>query len=214
MGIILMDAKQIAVLIALLGAATILFNTQATSSLSEFDAWKAKYGMGYSSQFENAYRERIFLENLAAINAHNARNGETYSKGINQFTGLTQEEFEQTYLGLIAPSDYQNIESNEGFTMPNDDIDWAAKGSVTGVKNQGQCGSCWAFSTTGGLEGLWKEEHADKPVASLSESELVDCSSSYGNQACKATSTSRFYKIAGYVEVKNCDTLAKSLAVR
>jgi len=244
--IILMDAKQIAVLIALLGAATILFNTQATSSLSEFDAWKAKYGVSYSSQFENAYRERIFLENLAAINAHNARNGETYSKGINQFTGLTQEEFEQTYLGFIAPSDYQNIESNEGFTMPNDDIDWAAKGSVTGVKNQGQCGSCWAFSTTGGLEGLWKEEHADKPVASLSESELVDCSSSYGNQACngglmtnafkyvmaksittedeypykpvkqtcKATSTSRFYKIAGYVEVKNCDTLAKSLAVR
>merc|ERR1712048_959492 len=80
--------------------------------------------------------------------------------------------------------------------------------------NQGQCGSCWAFSTTGGLEGLWKEEHADKPVASLSESELVDCSSSYGKQTCKATSTSRFYKIAGYVEVKNCDTLAKSLAVR
>merc|ERR1712176_733492 len=188
MGIILMDAKQIAVLIALLGAATILFNTQATSSLSEFDAWKAKYGVSYSSQFENAYK---------------ARNGETYSKGINQFTGLTQEEFEQTYLGFIAPSDYQNIESNEGFTMPNDDIDWAAKGSVTGVKNQGQCGSCWAFSATGGLEGLWKEEHADKPVASLSESELVDCSSSYGNQACNGGLMTNAFK---YVMAKSITT--------
>lgn len=123
--------------------------------------------------------------------------------GINQFSDLTQEEFQQTYLGFIAPSDYQNIESNEGFTMPNDDIDWMSKGSVTGVKNQGQCGSCWAFSTTGGLEGLWKEEHPDSTVASLSESELVDCSGSYGNQACNGGLMTNAFK---YVMAKSITT--------
>ena len=101
-----MNGKQLAVILAFIGAAAVLLGHQQTPAVSEFEAWKAKHSITYSSQFENAYRERVFLENLAKVNAHNAKNDQTYEMGLNQFSAMTQEEFAETYLTLMTPKEF------------------------------------------------------------------------------------------------------------
>ena len=237
-----MNGKQLAVLIAFIGAAALILSQNQGSKISQFDSWKAKHGINYASQFENAYRERVFLENLAKIEAHNAQKDKTYEQGLNQFSAMTQEEFAQTYLTLMVPEELKNIEAHEEHYTPSNDVDWVAAGAVTGVKNQGQCGSCWAFSTTGGLEGLSKLAYED--LQSFSESQLVDCSGSYGNHGCngglmdnafkfvkakgivhedeypyvakqnKCKIATGPFKISGYTDVKSCTALSNAITGR
>lgn len=77
----------------MLGALSVLYNQQTKTepTLTQFQTWKSKFSMKFDSMFEEAYRERVFLENVEKINAHNANKHKTYEMGINQFTGLTQE---------------------------------------------------------------------------------------------------------------------------
>ena len=178
-----MNAKTLALLLAIMGAVSVFYNqTQTESVLTEFQSWKAKFSMKFETMFEESYRERIFLENLAQIKAHNSNEFRTYDMGINQFSALTQEEFVQQYLGTVVPVEKMNLESVD--EVVGADVDWTTQGAVTPVKNQGQCGSCWAFSATGGLEGLSKLSSPNGDLQSFSEQQLVDCSGSYGNQAC------------------------------
>jgi C1A family cysteine protease len=235
-----MNGKQLAVLLAVVGAAAVLLNVHTSSTASDFESWKGKHGIKYASEFENAYRERIFLENLAKINTHNSNEFRTYTMGLNQFSGMTTEEFAQTYLGTIVAESSNNIESVDDAQVG--DVDWVGQGAVTGVKNQGQCGSCWAFSTTGALEGLSKLGFG--ALESFSEQQLVDCSGSYGNQACngglmdnafkfvkdhgivhedeypykavKQTCSKKEgpFKISGFTDIKNCNDLATGVTGR
>jgi C1A family cysteine protease len=203
-----------------------------------FEEFKNTYGLKFDSKFEESYRERVFKENVAKINAHNSRNDATYEMGINQFTHLTQEEFQNTYLGTkVNPI----VGVDESFVSVGD-VDWVGAGAVTPIKNQGQCGSCWAFSATGGLEGLSKLAYAT--LQSFSEQQLVDCSGSYGNQACNGglmdnafkyvkdhgvtsegaypykavkgtcTTNTGAFKISGYTNAAGCTALANAVTGR
>merc|ERR1719436_2244969 len=116
--------------------------------------------------------------NFDAIQEHNKGNY-SWTKGVNQFTDLTEAEFSRIYLGYIhRPREAVAVVE----CGPHADVDWRGKGAMTPIKDQGQCGSCWAFSTTGGVEGV--EFVKSGSVTSLSEQSLVDCSGSYGNQGC------------------------------
>jgi len=102
---------------------------------------------------------------------------------MNQFADLTLNEFRRQYLGFNALNKLgaTKAEHLDESSTPSS-IDWTSKGAVTAVKNQGSCGSCWAFSTTGAIEG--RNYIANGNLVSLSEQELVSCASSYGNQGC------------------------------
>jgi len=118
--------------------------------------------------------------NEASINEHNADKTQTYTKAVNSFADLTQEEFKSIYLGYKS-NKVHNAVADESSSFIGD-VNWVTKGDVQAVKNQGQCGSCWAFSTVASCESL--KAINTGTLGDFSEQQLVDCSGSYGNQGC------------------------------
>lgn len=94
----------------------------------------------------------------------------------------TREEFEKIFLGALPPTEAEAQEQSDDYERPNDSFNWADKGMVSGVKNQGSCGSCWAFSATGTVESFYAISKSQKVL--VSEQQLVDCSRSFGNYGC------------------------------
>jgi len=150
-----------------------------------FEDWKVAHGKSYESELEHTHRFSVFSENYHHIHHKNSLNRNITLK-VNKFADLTNDEFKVQHLSgyfsrprslIMSPSNGLDL----SFLLPTE-VDWVAKGAVTPVKNQGQCGSCWAFSTTGSVEGAWFIKTGK--LVSLSEQQLVDCSGSEGNQGC------------------------------
>jgi cathepsin L len=151
---------------------------------SAFEEWVQKHGKVYD-EHEVLYRFRIFKQNSDFVEGFNSEGGQRFTVGLNKFADLTNTEFLERYTGLIRPlvqvTDPEHVhEFEESQGLPSA-VDWRTKGVVTGVKDQGQCGSCWSFSSTGAVEGAWALNHS---LVSLSEQNLMDCSRSYGNLGC------------------------------
>lgn len=141
---------------------------------NQFFKFIAQYGRTYGTKAEYDFRLQVFTEKLAEIAKHNSENGMTSSVGINKFADWTKDEIKR--LNGLKKMETKPDEREEVFSTENlaDEIDWRSKGGVTPVKDQGQCGSCWSFSTTGSMEGA--HFVATGELVSLSESNLVDCS--------------------------------------
>jgi len=147
----------------------------------EFETFVQTYQKEYKTAEELLSRFAVFKDNMDLINEHNAQ-GLDWELGVNEFADLTLEEFSSTHLGFNGlPRTSGGVDMSGMFTVPAS-VDWSSQGAVTGIKNQGQCGSCWAFSTTGSTEGA--VEIKTGKLTSLSEQQLVDCSTAEGNQGC------------------------------
>ncbi|KAK7092519.1 procathepsin L-like [Littorina saxatilis] len=154
----------------------------------EWATFKSQYSKQYLMA-EEVYRKQVFSQNLDYINIHNAEadNGEhTFWLGVNEYADMPIEEFKRVMLGYRFDATATNTNELYVPQIPDEavpkKVDWREKGYVTPVKNQGQCGSCWAFSTTGSLEG--QHFNKTKKLVSLSEQNLVDCSKKEGNMGC------------------------------
>jgi KDEL-tailed cysteine endopeptidase len=152
-----------------------LFSTAKSSLINQFEDWvhsfKVKFTdeLHFSSVYKNWVENHNFIEKINSLNL-------TYTLGHNQFSGLNEEEFRQ-FLGY---SNNEKVSNDVSYVSQNilsasypESINWVEKGGVTPVKDQGQCGSCWSFSTTGALEGAYFTTYGKLP--SFSEQQLVDC---------------------------------------
>lgn len=140
-----------------------------------FENFINKYKKIYNSDYEKEKRFEIFQTNLKKIKELNANEQGTATYGITKFSDLQEKEFRK-YLGFrpdLAQSDSIPPPAEIPSVSIPKSFDWRHYNIVTEVKNQQQCGSCWAFSTTGNIEGQWALKK--KKLISLSEQELVDC---------------------------------------
>jgi len=139
-----------------------------------------QYGKSYGTVAEFKFRSEVFKKRHAEIEAFNADSNNTHVVGHNEFSTYTFDE-------MKARNGYKHQEQTNIVQLDDSSnaatVDWRSKGAVTPVKNQGQCGSCWAFSTTGSVEAAYFLKHGE--LKSFSEQQLVDCAGgSFHNNGC------------------------------
>jgi len=149
-------------------------------SLSAFHQFMDFHNKSYASKEEYKHRYNVYKENMKKVQFLQETEQGTAVYGATQTADLTEMEFKQQYLGLRV--NWRARKDDPEVHWPAADIpdvelprqhDWREAGAVTEVKNQGQCGSCWAFSVTGNVEGQHAVKHGE--LLDLSEQELVDC---------------------------------------
>ncbi|KAD3068778.1 hypothetical protein E3N88_36658 [Mikania micrantha] len=155
--------------------------------LQRHQQWMAHYRRVYRDDVEKETRFKIFKNNVEFIESFNNVENRPYKLCVNQFADQTNEEFKAARNGYRVPSNldparvtpfrYKNV------TVVPSSMDWRKKGAVTPVKDQGQCGSCWAFSTIAATEGI--AQITTGKLISLSEQELVDCDKTSEDQGCE-----------------------------
>lgn len=175
-------------LVCLTGSCSIHADAVEQSVRAEFFAWSKQHSKTYQTEDETKMRLGIWKTNNAFIEAHNSQQPPpSYSMGHNHFSDLTPDEYQEinklgSYSpGLMTPSRSRSNDSITTATLRKnrrmvdlpESVDWVEKGAIVPVKNQGMCGSCWAFSAIVAIEGAHYLDTGN--LTSLSEQELVDC---------------------------------------
>jgi cathepsin L len=180
-----MSRLAVLVVVALVAACSATaFSEQQYQFL--FGKWMSQFTKTYTHD-HFFYRYTVWKRNLDMIHEHNANTTDGVTLAMNEFGDQTFDEFHATHTGY-TPKKNSYIRSKNTPAVDSTktiaaSIDWRTQGAVTPIKNQGSCGACWAFSTTGSVEGAWKI--AGNTLVSLSEQQLIDCSQAEGNDGCE-----------------------------
>ena len=153
-------------------------------------------------------RRAIFNDNIKFMRNHNADTSKSYLLGITPFADLTRDEFVSLFLSSpLTRSSLPTLSTSVVPLQPSrisrqdSVIDWQVAGKVTAVKDQGACGSCWAFSSSAAAESAWAILLGMDANVSLSPQQLVDCSMSYGNQGCNGGNMDQSFEYMGNTSV-------------
>lgn len=170
--------KVLIAIVAIISVAAFEPNHEKESYIfSKFQAFLKEHGKSYNTIEEYTARFNVFKSNYEKIELFGAKAGRSHTVGITKFFDLTKQEFRNTYLTLkVSLLDQLKAKSGKFLAKTNAapaSKDWRKEGAVGPVKDQGQCGSCWAFSTVANLEGIY-QIHNQKSIV-LSEQSLVDC---------------------------------------
>ncbi|KAG8449836.1 hypothetical protein GDO86_016489 [Hymenochirus boettgeri] len=179
---------------------------------NHWELWVKTHQKNYKDEKAELARRTIWEQTLKFIMVHNleySMGRHSYEVGMNHLGDLTAKEVAGTMKGFIAQeahwTNWTELPMELMAALPPA-IDWREKGCVTRVKNQGQCGSCYAFSSVGALECQWKKKTGQ--LISLSEQNLLDCSNITGNKGCiGGFMPNSFQYIINYgieAEVGNC----------
>jgi len=166
----------------------------AVASADEFTQFMQQYNKAYSTN-EFVKRRAVFYDTLAEIEQINSEN-RGWTAGVNEWSDLTWEEFQARF--LMAPQKCSATGKGNHVMRGNADpaVDWRTKGVVTPVKNQGSCGSCWAFSTIGAVESVSAQKTGK--LITASEQQLVDCAGAFKNMGCRGGLPSQAFQYIIY----------------
>lgn len=164
-----------------------LFNTiESLSVNSTYMNHYNNYIIEYGKVFDYDNFD-VFKNNLKFIETHNQKN-ESYKLEVNDFTDKKISSNNH-----FIRSENGKYQINDSIIVPMN-IDWRKKTAVTHVKNQADCGSCWSFSATGSIEGINAINNGK--LLNISEQQLIDCSTDYGNHGCEGGSMDLAFKYA------------------
>jgi len=149
---------------------------------SAWNHWRQQFGKTYGTSSDEAFRLGNFAANYNEIQTINSNSEFTWTAGLNQFSDLTKAEFKLKYTGHKESSVKRTNQRSLKHLKASDSKDWVIDGAVTPVKDQGACGSCWAFSATGAMEGLNYLLH--NKLDSYSEQFFLNCDKSYPDMGC------------------------------
>ena len=149
----------------------------------DWNNFKKLHKKNYNNTNEEKRRKSIWNNNSEQIKKHNLNGSHKFKLELNEYSDLTDEEYKTFLNGYIRKNRTKPVETLFKRQIIPSSIDWRNKGIVSPIKNQGYCGSCWAFSTIASLEGQFAKKIGK--LTQLSEQNLIDCSTTrYGSFGC------------------------------